>query len=84
MPSKPDKAIDRRDIELSVIDVYDSYRSLIAANPRGRAAALRKEHAIIALICGESLYGGFIDKYAIRLDAEDVSTARERIKSAAH
>ena len=84
VPSKPDKAIDRRDIELSVIDVYDSYRSLIAANPRGRAAALRKEHAIIALICGESLYGGFIDKYAIRLDAEDVSTARERIKSAAH
>ena len=82
VPSKPDKAIDRRDIELSVIDVYDSYRSLIAANPRGRAAAIRKEHAVIALICGESLYGGFIDKYAIRLDAEDVSAARERIKNA--
>ena len=82
VPSKPDKAIDRRDIELSVIDVYDSYRSLIAANPRGRAAAIRKEHAVIALICGESLYGGFIDKYAIRLDAEDVSAARKRIKNA--
>ena len=82
VPSKPDKAIDRRDIELSVIDVYDSYRSLIAANPRGRAAAIRKEHAVIALICGESLYGGFIDKYAIRLDSEDVSAARERIKNA--
>ena len=82
VPSKPDRAIDRRDIELSVIDVYDSYRSLIAANPRGRAAAIRKEHAVIALICGESLYGGFIDKYAIRLDSEDVSAARERIKNA--
>ncbi|MGI5105568.1 HU family DNA-binding protein [Treponema socranskii] len=83
VPSKPDRAIDRRDIELSVIDVYDSYRSLIAANPRGRAAAIRKEHAVISLICGESLYGGFIDKYAIRLDAEDVSAAREQIKNAA-
>ena len=83
VPSKPDRAIDRRDIELSVIDVYDSYRSLIAANPRGRTAAIRKEHAVISLICGESLYGGFIDKYAIRLDAEDVSAAREQIKNAA-
>ena len=83
VPSKPDRAIDRRDIELSVIDVYDSYRSLIAANPRGRAAAIRKEHAVISLICGESLYGGFIDKYAIRLDAEDVSAAREQIENAA-
>ena len=83
VPSKPDKAIDRRDIELAVIDVYDSYRSLIAANPRGRAAAIRREHAVISLICGESLYGGFIDKYAIRLDAEDVSAAREQIKNAA-
>ena len=83
VPSKPDRAIDRRDIELSVIDVYDSYRSLIAANPRGRAATIRKEHAVISLICGESLYGGFIDKYAIRLDAEDVSAAREQIENAA-
>ena len=82
VPSKPDRAIDRRDIELSVIDVYDSYRSLIAANPRGRATAIRREHAVISLICGESLYGGFIDKYAIRLDAEDVSAAREQIKNA--
>ena len=83
VPSKPDRAIDRRDIELSVIDVYDSYRSLIAANPRGRAAAIRKEHAVISLICGESLYSGFIDKYAIRFNVEDVSTAREQIKNAA-
>ena len=83
VPSKPDRAIDRRDIELSVIDVYDSYRSLIAANPRGRAAAIRKKHAVISLICGESLYSGFIDKYAIRFNVEDVSTAREQIKNAA-
>ena len=82
VPSKPDKTIDRRDIELSVIDVYDSYRALIAQRPNGRAAETRKEHAVIALLCGESLYSGFIDKYAVRLDAEDVKAAREAIAHA--
>ena len=82
IPSKPDKAIDRRDIELSVIDVYDSYRSLIMQRPNGRAAQVRKEHAVIALLCGESLYSGFIDKYAVRFETEDVQAARETIERA--
>ncbi|MBQ9494122.1 MAG: HU family DNA-binding protein [Treponema sp.] len=82
VPVKPDKTIDRRDIELAVIDVYDSYRALIAQHPNGRTAAARKEHAVIALLCGESLYSGFIDKYAVRLDAEDVKAAREAIAHA--
>ena len=80
IPSKPNKAIDRRDIELSVIDAYDAYRSLISKRPNGKTADIRKEHAVITLLCGESLYSGFIDKYAIRLVLEDVENAREQIR----
>lgn len=80
VPSKPNKSLDRRDIELSVIDVYDAYRSLVAKNPNTKVAEIRKEHAVTALFCGESLYSGFIDKYAIRLAIEDVAAAREKLQ----
>jgi nucleoid DNA-binding protein/nucleoid-associated protein YgaU len=83
IPAKPDKAIDRSDIELSVIDVYDAYRALIGKQPEGRAAKLRREHAVTALICGETLYTGFIGRYAPRFDPADVKTAEEQIRKAA-
>jgi nucleoid DNA-binding protein len=82
IPAKPDMETDRKDIELSVIDVYDAYRALIAKQPKGKAAVIRREHAVMALICGESLCNGFIDKYAVRFDRTDVKTARELIKKA--
>lgn len=83
VPAKPDMSIDRKDIELSVIDVYDAYRALIGKQPKGRTAELRKEHAVTALICGESLYTGFIGRYAVRFDQEDVKAAEEQIRKAA-
>ncbi|MFA6856194.1 MAG: HU family DNA-binding protein [Treponema sp.] len=83
IPSKPDKVIDRRDIELSVIDVYDTYRALIRKQPDSRTAELRREHAVTALICGETLYAGFIDRYAVRFDPSDVKAAEEQIRKAA-
>lgn len=77
IPAKPDMAIDRKDIEFSVIDVYDAYRTLIAKQPEGKTAAIRREHAVMALLCGESLSNGFIDTYAARFERADVKTARE-------
>lgn len=82
LPPKPDASIDRKDIELSVIDVYDAYRTLISKAPKGRNADIRREHAVTALVCGETLYGGFIDRYAIRCEPSDVQAAREQIKKA--
>ena len=83
VPAKPDLSIDRKDIELSVVDVYDAYRALIEKQPKGRTAELRKEHAVTVLICGESLYTGFIGRYAVRFEPEDVKTAQEQIRKAA-
>lgn len=82
IPPQPDKSIDRRDIELSVIDVYDAYQSLIAQRPRSDAADIRRQHAVTALVCGESLYAGFIDKYAVRLQPNDVTAARAIVAEA--
>jgi DNA-binding protein HU-beta len=82
IPPKPDKAIDRKDIELSVMDVYDAYRILIDKRPKGKTADIRREHASQALVCGETLYPGFIDTYAIRCDADDVKQAREMLRKA--
>ncbi|MCK9170158.1 MAG: HU family DNA-binding protein [Treponema sp.] len=83
IPSKPDREIDRRDIEFSVIDVYDAYRTLIKKQPEGRTAELRREHAVIVLICGETLYTGFIRRYAARFDPRDVKAAEAQIQKAA-
>jgi DNA-binding protein HU-beta len=80
IPPKPDKAIDRKDIELSVMDVYDAYRILIDRRPKGKTAGIRREHASQVLVCGETLYPGFIDTYAIRCDTDDVKHAREMLR----
>jgi nucleoid DNA-binding protein len=80
IPAKPDMAIDRKDIEFSVIDVYDAYRTLIAKQPEGKAAAVRRKHAVTALLCGESVSTDFIDTYAARFERTDVKTARELIQ----
>jgi hypothetical protein len=82
IPAKPDTEIDLKDIELSVIDVYDAYRTLIAKQPEGKTAVIRREHAVMSLICGKSLCNGFIGKYAVRFDRTDVKMARELIKKA--
>ena len=80
IPAKPDMTIDRKDIEFSVIDVYDAYRTLIAKQPEGKAAAVRRRHAVTALICGETVSTGFIDTYAARFERTDIKMARELIQ----
>lgn len=82
IPPKPDKALDKKDIELSVIDVYDSYRALIEKENRKKLNAIRAEHSVLALLCGESLYKGFIDKYAVRLETRDIKEARRLLDEA--
>lgn len=81
IPPKPDKALDKKDIELSVMDVYDSYRALIEKENRKKQNAVRNEHAVMALLCGESLYAGFIDTYAVRIENRDVKAARALLKN---
>lgn len=76
VPPMPDRTLDRTSIEQSAIDAYRMYINEYSDRPNSAHGREKRLRAVRVLADTEQIMTGFISRYELSFDAEDIQLAR--------
>lgn len=76
MPPRPDRTLDRTTIEQSAIDAYRMYLNEYSDRPNSARGKEKRLRAVRVLADTEQILPGFISRYELSFDLEDIQLAR--------
>lgn len=76
MPPRPDRTLDRTTIEQSAIDAYRMYINEYSDRPNSARGKEKRLRAVRVLADTEQILPGFISRYELSFDLEDIQLAR--------
>lgn len=76
IPPMPDRTLDRTSIEQSAIDAYRMYKNEYSDRPSSARGKDKRLRAVKVIADTEQLLRGFISRYELSLDIDDIQLAR--------